>query len=109
MNQHEMQEWSEGGRELLAIFNGLINNYGGAEKLANDIECEAAKSFIDGKNVYWTQAEVRYLRRNYMRMSYREVGKKVGKSEQAIHHKLAVLYDGGLKRKGHGVVVMGRN
>ncbi len=76
-----------------------IAKCGGIEKTITILEAEQAKSFIAGKIVYWTKDEVRYLRRNYLRTTYRQLAKKLGKSEQAIHHKLSELYSNGLKYK----------
>jgi hypothetical protein len=96
MNQHEMQG---GVSNLLAIFNGLIANYGGAEKLVNAIEAEWTKTQIGNKIDFWSKAEEIWLSENYLSMPYETLAKKLGRTNCAVTHKLSRMYYMGMVKK----------
>jgi|GEM_PF-4364437 hypothetical protein len=94
-------EWTESGRELLLQFECLIQINGGCEKLAEIITAEAVKTAWQQKRFrkngarpafyrVWSQLELDYILAHKKEITYKNMGKYLGRSESSVRDKLKV-------------------
>ena len=75
---------------LKLVIDIMIQQAGGREKLANDIECEWGKLFYKNNN-YYTASEVRFILSHYDICSAKQIANSLNRTERGVTHKIKVL------------------
>lgn len=88
-------DWSESGRELLLVFELLVRGYGGAEKLAHDIEVSETFNKPTGY-AQWDFKTTLFMLKNLNSMPIRNLSTLINKTPGAIAHKVRRLREKGL-------------